>query len=278
MLRRHPANRIADLLQPLISHDELLLNSLWRSLHLRGYIDSQHKLTAWGEVLATTVAAMSLVPGHARETDSEFAEAALIAIELLRLDLLSADNMFHGYSHLGFAKTEIDRRNVLLVSRVASLSKLRHKQIGFSGALSRHLLGYNSIISAVRRSLRDLCEVSLTTLLLNGDASRDRADWTDLGLDLPFLLDQSCAMGLAMNIYLNRVLESDEPKAEKTHKEAKEHSQNIVFVHAQDFAGDIDRALGVWDAVYKGVSRAGDGLTKHKGLFDEVNTWLADLR
>lgn len=38
------------------------------------------------------------------------------------------------------------------------------------------------MVSAVRSGLRDLVEVVLTTMLLNGDIDRDRRDWIDLGL------------------------------------------------------------------------------------------------
>jgi Temperature dependent protein affecting M2 dsRNA replication len=226
--------------QPLVTKNEILMNSIWRLLHIRGYVDNNHNLTSWGVVLNAVMAA---VPSR------QFDESALIAVELLRLGLLSADYMFPTYSSLGFAASENARRNILLVSRVATLGRLQHKQIGFTGALSRHLLGWHSMISAVRSGLRDLAEVCLTTLLLNGDASRDRSDWTELGLDLPFLLDHGCAMGLAMNIYLNKVVEQPDPKSDEAHQAAKENGQKSVFEHCVDFAGDIDKAMGLWDAV-----------------------------
>lgn len=70
----------------------------------------------------------------------------------------------------------------MLVSRVACVAKLQHKSIGYSGPLSRQLLCYRSLISAVRSTLRNLIEVILTGLLLNGDASRDRNDWSTLSV------------------------------------------------------------------------------------------------
>lgn len=77
---------------------------------------------------------------------------------------------------------DTDKRNCLLVSRVVSLGKLRHQPKGYSGPLSRHLLGYHSIISTLRASLRDLVEISLATMFLEGNAERDRNDWMDLAL------------------------------------------------------------------------------------------------
>jgi len=70
----------------------------------------------------------------------------------------------------------------MLVSRVACIAKLQHKTIGYSGPLSRQLLCYRSLISEVRSALRNLVEVVLASLLLSGDADRDRKDWPELGI------------------------------------------------------------------------------------------------
>lgn len=70
----------------------------------------------------------------------------------------------------------------MLVSRVACIGNLRHQPRGYSGPLSRHLLAYHSIISAIHASLRDLVEMSIAAMFLAGDADRDREDWMDLSL------------------------------------------------------------------------------------------------
>jgi hypothetical protein len=159
--------------RPLKTKNEIVFNSVWRLLYLRGYVNEEHRLTEWGEVLYEALTA--LPPG-------ENEEGALIAVELARLGLLNADNMFPKYSGGPLKGSDKDKRNSLLIARVACAGKFRHKQIGFSGPLSRDLLGFHSMVSAVRSSLRDLVEVCMTTLLLNGDADRERDDWSDLGL------------------------------------------------------------------------------------------------
>lgn len=78
--------------------------------------------------------------------------------------------------------TDQDQNFNLMVSRVACLGKIRHRDIGYSGPLSRQLLSYHSLISAVRSNLRDLIEVVLAGVLLSGEADRDRADWNELAL------------------------------------------------------------------------------------------------
>lgn len=81
----------------------------------------------------------------------------------------------------------------MLISRTACLGKLRHQPRGYSGPLSRHLLSYNSVISSLHASLRDLLEMSLVTMFLEGHVNRERDDWMDLSLGYvsPFI-DEIC--------------------------------------------------------------------------------------
>ena len=74
--------------EPLTDADEIVTNAIYRGLHLRGYVDDKHQLTTWGKVLATTMEKLG------KESTREQAEAAFVSIELLRLRLLSADDMF----------------------------------------------------------------------------------------------------------------------------------------------------------------------------------------
>jgi len=161
--------------KPLQQKDEILFNTLWRFLHVRGYLDAQHRFTAWGNVLHSAMSAL-----HGK---SQLEEPVFLAIELARLGRLTADFIFHDYNGAPIRGSDTDQRNCLLISRVACFGKLRHKAIGFTGPLSRHLLAYHSMIKAVRNSLRDLVEVVLANMLLTGDADRDRKDLTEIGLE-----------------------------------------------------------------------------------------------
>ena len=49
-------------------------------------MDVNHSLTAWGKVLASVIAGL--------KGNAELEEAAVIAVELLRLGILNAENMF----------------------------------------------------------------------------------------------------------------------------------------------------------------------------------------
>lgn len=70
----------------------------------------------------------------------------------------------------------------MLVCRVACLGPLIHQPRGYSGPLSRHLLAYHSMVSAIQASMRDLVEMILVTMFLEGNVERDRDDWMDIAL------------------------------------------------------------------------------------------------
>jgi Temperature dependent protein affecting M2 dsRNA replication len=158
-----------------------MFNSLWRMFHVLGYINPDHSLSKWGLVLEATLAALPKSDNPSIIIELE--EAAVVAVELLRLGLLNANNMFPTYSGAPYRGSEATKRNTLLVARVACFGKLSHKEIGYTGPLSRNYLGYHAMVTAVRSTLRDLAEVCLATLLSHGDAVRKRDDYTDLGLE-----------------------------------------------------------------------------------------------
>ncbi|KAH8639450.1 hypothetical protein IG631_07220 [Alternaria alternata] len=77
---------------PLSSTSEILYNSIWRFLALREYVDTKtHNLTPWGKVL------VSVIEGLKGKKEHE--EAAVIAVELVRMGLLTSDiDMFSAYN------------------------------------------------------------------------------------------------------------------------------------------------------------------------------------
>jgi hypothetical protein len=120
----------------------------------------------------------------------ELQEVALIACELAQYMRLNADlTVPYPYTGVPDAQPDYVKKHMTLISRIACLGPLQHREIGYTGVLSRSMLAYTSIIDAVRQSLRDLLEVCLTTMLLNGDADRNRTDFNELGLEyVPLVL------------------------------------------------------------------------------------------
>lgn len=225
--------------EPLKHRNEVLANTVWRFLQLRGYVNENHALTDWGEVLKTALDASG------SRKDQE--EAVFIAVELLRLGLVTPDTMFLGYAGAPERGSDIDKRNCMLVSRLACLGKIHHEPKSWSGPLSRHLLAYQSLISNVHASLRDLIEMILAAMFLEGLVDRDRDDWIDISLGLPFSEEHSCALGVVTMHYLDELCAHPVPISSDDRVEArtkvKDKAQN------SDINSSLDDAFKIWDAV-----------------------------
>lgn len=167
----------------LNSKSEVISNALWRLLHLRGYVNDQHELTAWGRALATTM--KSIGPTVNKYNDiHHIEEAAFLAFELLRFDNLNSRNRHSELIGGPLRGSEEDKANCILIGRTACLLKLRHQNIGYTGPLSKNFLSFHSIIKAVREIDRDLLEAVTASMFLSNQASRERTDkshYRDLG-------------------------------------------------------------------------------------------------
>ncbi|RAR07197.1 XPG N-terminal domain containing protein [Stemphylium lycopersici] len=257
-----------------LSNTEVLYNSIWRFLALREYVDIKtHSLTQWGKVLAAVIAGLKGKPEHE--------EAAVLAVELIRMGLLTSDiTMFPTYNGAPMRGSTKDKNSNMLVSRVAGLGILHHRPIGFTGPLSQHLLGYNSIINVVRQTLRELIEVAATHLFMSGCANR-HMDLSSLTMQLPFLLPNNCALSIAVKSYLDELLSNDaDPTSEETKSRVIETASTRYFPQSLNFSGDLNTAFAIWDAIYAGVSSANNTTIPEatKQVWTETNQWLAARR
>jgi len=224
---------------PLQHRNEILANAVWRFLQLRGYVNEKHQLTDWGEILRTALDASG------SRKDQE--EAVFIAVELLRLGLVTPDTMFLGYAGAPEKGSDIDKRNCMLISRLACLGKIHHSPKGWSGPLSRHLLAYQSIISNVHGSLRDLIEMILAAMFLEGLVDRDRRDWIDISLGLPFYEEHSCALGVVTMQYLDELCSYPIPVSVDDRTQVRMKVQERL--QHSDIQSSLDDAFKIWDAV-----------------------------
>ncbi|KAJ5160033.1 uncharacterized protein N7482_007037 [Penicillium canariense] len=252
----------------LSSQEDILSNVSWRFLQLRGYVDDKHKLTSWGKCLEQALSAV--------DPADNLEDAIFLAIEMLRMDLLNTKHWFSHVSGGPMRGSEEDKTFNMLVSRVACIAKLQHKAIGYSGPLSRQLLCYRSLISEVRSALRNLVEVVLTGLLLSGDADRDRNDWVEMGIKLPFIDDNDCGLGIAVRTYLDDLPLQANPTSPEARAEVKSKGKEW-FQHSESFTGNLDLAFKLWDAVYKGTQNASKEFKEAK-LWEDANKWLAERR
>lgn len=152
--------------------------AIWRFLHLRGYVDDEHKLTKWGNALATTLLALQ----DANENRPEVTgldEAALLAFELLRFGLLNGKYVKNlpGLPRKG---SDTDKASVVLISQCASLLKLRHQALGYTGPLNKSLLTFRSFSTTIREADRDLIEAIVASMFMYGQSKRDRDDQLEI--------------------------------------------------------------------------------------------------
>jgi hypothetical protein len=167
----------------------------------------------------------------------------------------------------------------MLVSRVAGLGSLRHKPIGFTGPLSQHLLGYNSVVEVIRQTLRDLVEVSSTHMFLTGCCNR-HLDLPSIAMQLPFLLPNNCAMSIAVKSYLDELLSNDaDPTSSDTKNRVLETVSTRYFPQSLGFSSDLVTAFDLWDAIFEGVNYGGGAVPEAtKKLWNETNDWLKDRK
>lgn len=156
----------------LTSHEAIASLVVWRFLHLRGYVNDSHTLTNWGSALSTAMTAFASTVQKYPEVPHLY-EFLLVAFELIRFDLLNSKNK-HEELH-GLAINNMnpdDQDSLLLISRCATLLKLRHEGNGYTGPLSKNLLNFRSLISEVRSADRDLTEALMANLFTSAVGRR----------------------------------------------------------------------------------------------------------
>lgn len=225
----------------LSSKDEVVYNVLWRFFRANDYLDADHLPTRWGKMLFTMLDVLKDQP--------ELHESAFLATELARHELLNCRNMFPTYSVPPPREDEQDNRNTLLVSRIACLARLDHDAIGFTGPLSRHLLAYGSMVASLRTSLRDLVEAITANMFLTGGAERENKFYASVAVTMPFFLHHDCSLGIAVQSYLNALIDSPEPRTEEVKQGLLVKGATQWFPHSLNFAADIQKAFSLWDAV-----------------------------
>ena len=161
------------------SADVVCAVTLWRFLHLREYVDDKHELSAWGKGLAAAMSALEPTATAHPEMPNLY-ESVLIAFEMIRFELLNARNRHEELHGLPVNGTEDDKNAVLLISRCATLLKLRHQTNGYTGPLSKNLLTFRSLSQAVREANRDLVEAVLATMFMYAQSTRERDDWLEI--------------------------------------------------------------------------------------------------
>lgn len=95
---------------------------------------------------------------------------------------------------------------------------------------------------------------------------------------LPFVIQNTCALGIAVNTYLDAMLSDQSEGAAPIKASVTRNIEERIFIYAEDYAGDIDKAFQLWDAIYAGVNAATPDMFSEKKSFEEANTWLERVR
>jgi len=165
--------------KPIQSAGAIKSLCLWRFLHIRGYINDRHELTGWGKAVAAALSAFEPTVKKYAEVPHLY-EQVLVAVELIRHELLNARHKHEELRGLPMNGTADDQSSLLLISRCATLLKLRHQSNGYTGPLSKNLLAFRSLVSEVRSADRDLVEAILASMFLYAQAKRERDDGWEL--------------------------------------------------------------------------------------------------
>ncbi|KAI0446678.1 nuclease-like protein [Xylaria telfairii] len=255
----------------ITSGDLVLSITLWRYLHLRGYVNDSHHLTPWGEALAKSLEALEPTVAKNPKVPGLF-EAVLLAYELLRLDLLNTRNQHPELNGLPMNGNNDDKASLLLISRCALLLKLRHQANGYTGPLSKNFLCFRSLSSSVREACRDLFEAIVASLFLYAQAEREREDYLHIGQSLPFLTDTDVALGIAVKTLLDDI-GPDETQEQKAAKKADFPSKFVPF--ATNFYEDLDIACDFFNALHAGVKTLTNEVSSgDRAVWDKAAVYL----
>ncbi|EAQ85945.1 hypothetical protein CHGG_07198 [Chaetomium globosum CBS 148.51] len=263
-----------DKLKGVESADLIKSICIWRFLHIRGYVDDQHELTSWGSALATALAAIE--PTAKKYPDfPHLYESILVAIELIRFELLNTRNPHGELRGLALNGSEADQLSLLLISRCASLLKLRHQANGYTGPLSKNLLAFRSLVSEVRSADRDLIEAILASMFMYAQAKRNRDNSWELSHQLPFLYDPDVALGIAVKTYLDDLVPNDPHKSQKL-----EEFPGVYVPYAVSFTEDFNVACNFFDALHAAVKelKPNDIPAIDRSAWDSAAQYLATRR
>lgn len=230
------------------SADMIVSVAIWRFLHLRGYVNDEHKLTKWGNALATTLLALKDA-SESRPDMPALDEAALLAFELARFGVLHGklDRDAIAVPRKG---TDEEKNSLVLISQCASLLKLRHLVSGYTGPLNKSLLAFRSMSSAVREADRDLLEAIIASMFLFGQCKRERDDSLEISQKIPFLQEPDIGMGIAAWTFYDED-DAGQTKAERAKRLAE--FPTTFLPHAEALAEDMQICVDFFGSVNQGL-------------------------
>jgi hypothetical protein len=220
-------------------------------LVIRNYAAKGGATNAWGRALAR-------VP-------SEFGDEAMLVLELLRLGLLNGDALHH---HPPETTPPFDsEQQVRLLTRVFSVLTCDLRAEAWEGPLDHDLLGFNSLVKALHRTLRNVLEAELTARMLRREHGTPVQTLTTVAHSLPFRQESNTALGIVLKHLL---LQPGETVA----------SIAPSFSNCVDIAADLRRGRTFWRAVVAAVrdlAQANEVPPETAKLFESADQLVANV-
>ncbi|OCF33804.1 COP9 signalosome complex subunit 5 [Kwoniella heveanensis BCC8398] len=287
--RRERAGRVLD------KKDEIVANILWRLLELRGFINATHTHTMIGKALHAA--------NRVSRVNDRFQEPLYLLLELLRAGVVHGHRWggdqvepLSGGPSFG---TDEEQRSILLIMRCLSILPLMFRPQQWVGPLSRELLVFNSFVRALSKSLRHLSEAVNAHIMLSGHARRNRDDYNDVMISLPFQSETNTGFGILAKTYLDATIyHHDEIITEATAStdKAKQAKKDALDFVEQSFSSiklpiqEVERGFRFWDSIMVAIRT----LDKEQGpnpslaqrvvgkdvieQFEKAEKWLRPMR
>ncbi|WVQ75844.1 hypothetical protein IAR50_005477 [Cryptococcus sp. DSM 104548] len=276
--------------------DEVVANSVWRFLEVRGFVQQNHTHSSIGKALHAAY--------DISKINDRFQEPLYLILELLRSGAVHGEKWGGpGAAPLpgGPSFGENDEQNtVRLVMRCISVLPLTNRPQQWVGPLSQELLAFNSFVKALSKSLRQLFEAVSCHLLLSGDGRRNRDDFNDIMISLPFQTDVNTGFGILAKSYLDATAYHNEGEFVTEATMGSEQCKNakreaIAFVEAnfssvRNPVQELDRGFRFWDTVMVAIRTLAQAQGPNPTLaqtvvgkdvieqFERADKWLKPMR
>ncbi|CAO3649485.1 unnamed protein product [Cunninghamella echinulata] len=246
----------------LEERNEIIANVLWKLLEIRDFLtSSKHVYTTWGSALGKSLSTYT-------NPSQDIQEAYLTAYELIRFGVLHAKPYSKTYSRPVIEDVK-QQQHITLFTRVLSLLPMEFKNTPWSGPIHRDILVFNGFVRALTRSYRNLSEMLTLSFFLNDLVKKERNDYHDIIISLPYLNDTNVALGIVANHYLKQVLENDTAKALS--------STESSFPTCSNLKSDLQKGVTFWNGLIAGVKVLKDAKKLDDdtyAMFVDANEWL----
>lgn len=153
-----------------------------------------------------------------------------------------------------------DHRRQQLLGMCGSINDQQEAD-GWQGPLDKELMGFNSSLKAVSKTVRSLVELLLARLIQKATVRCSNQVIISVGYELPFMRETSTALGIMLKETL--ALNSDLAAAQQ------------VLVCCDDIAGDLASGVRFWDSACKAIALLSKSLS---ASFVAANELLVPLR